>query len=118
MTPNDDAGEVPPQAKDTQEPPTRSTVISILLSMQEDLRSQGITGLYLFGSVARGEAINGSDIDIAFDATPDPSFSFINQSRIARQISAVLGCKVDFVERDWLRPRIAEHALRDMIQIF
>jgi predicted nucleotidyltransferase len=118
MTAMENAGEVLAQAKDTQEPPTRSTVISILLSLQEDLRNQGITGLYLFGSVARGEAIKGSDVDLAFDATPDPSFSLIDQSRIARQISAVLSCKVDFVERDWLRPRIAEHAHRDMIQIF
>jgi predicted nucleotidyltransferase len=118
MTAKENTGEVPTQAKDTHQPPTRSTVISILLSMQDDLRNQGITGLYLFGSVARGEAIKGSDIDLAFDATPDPSFSLIDQSRSARQISTVLGCKVDFVERDWLRPRIAEHAQRDMIQIF
>ncbi len=76
--------------------------------------------MYLFGSVARDEARQDSDVDVAFDVEPalELKFSLIDQSRIKRQISEALQVPVDFVERSYLRPGVAVTAAADMIQVF
>ena len=39
-----------------------------LLELERDaLRAQGVTALYVFGSVARGEATPASDVDVMID---------------------------------------------------
>lgn len=98
----------------------REDAIVALRSLELSLRSQGIAHLYLFGSVARNEASSESDVDVAFDVEPalELKFSLIDQSRIMRQISEFLRARVDLVERAYLRPRIAESAATEMIQVF
>lgn len=98
----------------------REQALTTLRSLESSLRAQGVAHLYLFGSVARGEADRGSDVDVAFDVQPEVelTFSLIDQSRINRQLSAALNAKVDFVERIYLRPRIADSATADMVQVF
>lgn len=99
----------------------RSTqVIVTVRQLELSLREQGITAIYLFGSVARETQTDSSDIDLAFDLAPGAigHFSLIDQSRIQRQLAAALGSKVDLIERDYLRPRVSDRAERDMIRIF
>ncbi len=98
----------------------RSDVEKILLGLEPSLRSQGIDHLYLFGSVARGDATLNLDVDVAFDVQSEVelNFSLIDQSRIHRQITAALNTRVDFVERGQLHDTIAESAAEDMIKIF
>jgi len=93
--------------------------VVIVKQLEPSLREQGVSAIYLFGSVARQTQTDSSDIDLAFDlAEGATSFSLIDQSRIQRQLTAALGCEVDLIERAYLRPRISNHAERDMIQIF
>ncbi len=98
----------------------RTQVIVTVKQLEPSLREQGIEAVYLFGSVARETQTDSSDIDLAFDIAPSANehFSLIDQSRVQRQLAEALGTKVDLVERDCLRPRIADSAERDMIQIF
>jgi predicted nucleotidyltransferase len=98
----------------------RDDVITILRPMERMLRSQGLSHLYLFGSVARQEARRGSDVDLAYEVTPEAAerFSLLDRARIGRQLSEALDVKVDLLRRDALRPRVAEDAAADMIQIF
>lgn len=99
---------------------TREDIIAILQSFQATLHAQGILRLYLFGSVARGDAGPGSDIDLAFEVAPevDLKFSLLDQARIGRELGEALATKVDFVELAALRPRIAKDVARDMILVF
>lgn len=98
----------------------REAALLTLRSLEPSLRRQGLEHLYLFGSVARDEASSDSDVDVAFDVQPEVElkFSLIDQSRIHRQISAALNANVDFVERAYLRPRIATSAAKDLVQVF
>ena len=61
---------------------------------------------------ARETQTVSSDIDLAFDLAPGASkrFSFIDQSRIQRQLAAALGIHVDLIERDYLRRRVSARA--------
>lgn len=98
----------------------RTQAIVTVKQLEPSLREQGIEAIYLFGSVARETQTDSSDIDLAFDIAPSANerFSLIDQSRVQRQLAQALGTKVDLVERDYLRPRIADSADRDMIQVF
>lgn len=98
----------------------RDHAIDLLSALESSLRDQGIVHLYLFGSVARDEADQGSDVDVAFDVDPaeEMKFSLIDQSRIARQLTEALGFRVDLVEREYLKPRIAQGFATDMIRVF
>ena len=66
-----------------------------------ELRAAGLSALYLFGSQARGDAGDESDIDLAFDvaAEADENFSLLDQVRVQLRLQELFGQKVDFFER-------------------
>jgi uncharacterized protein len=66
-----------------------------------ELRAAGISALYLFGSQARGDAGDASDIDLAFDVADEANadFSLIDQARVQLRLEELMGHKVDFFER-------------------
>ena len=49
----------------------RDTVIRTLKAREHDLRKLGVLHIARFGSVARGDASDASDIDILLDLQPD-----------------------------------------------
>ena len=89
-----------------------------LKSLEPKLRADGVCGLYLFGSRARGEASEDSDIDLMFDICHDVRFSLFDQARISRQISAALHAKVDFIPRRSLHPLVKAKAEAERITVF
>ncbi len=95
-----------------------SVALSQLKAQEQNLRAQGVCGLYLFGSQARYEATAGSDIDLMFDISPDVPFSLFDQARITRQLSDVLQAQVDFVPRRSLHPLVRGIAEAEQIMIF
>ncbi len=72
--------------------------------------------LSLFGSVLREDFGPGSDVDILVDFEPDAPVGFITLSRMARELSELLGRPVDLVPRSGLKPLIRE-ALLDEEQV-
>ncbi len=50
---------------------TRETIIETLKAREAELRRLGVRHIALFGSAARGEAGEASDIDILVDLQPD-----------------------------------------------
>jgi hypothetical protein len=51
------------------------------------LRARGVTVLYVFGSVARGEATVSSDVDVIVEYDPASEFNIIDLSRVRRRLS-------------------------------
>ena len=98
----------------------RDQISSTITRAAPELRAAGLSALYLFGSQARGEAREDSDIDLAFDVAPEANedFSLIDQAGLQIRLQELLGRKVDFLERRAihrdLRPRIE----RDMVRLF
>lgn len=92
--------------------------IDRLKSFEADLRAKGVCALYLFGSVARGEAEPGSDIDLSFDIAPDAKFSLFDQAQITCDLTEALGTKVDFVPRRAIHPYIRDRIEAEQIKVF
>jgi uncharacterized protein len=92
--------------------------VDTLKELEPSLRAQGVCGLHIFGSQARGEGEVSSDIDVMFDVAKGIRFSLFDQARIARQLSETLHAKVDFVPRRALHPLVKASAEAERITVF
>ena len=64
-----------------------------------------IRELALFGSYARGEASDSSDIDLLVDYEPDADWSLLDTARLRRELGELFGRPVDLVrERNVTNP--------------
>jgi len=70
-----------------------------------------VTNPRVFGSVARGEDKEGSDIDILVE--PKARMSYFELAKLAVELEAALGCKVDLGEADTVRPHAAASIFAD-----
>ena len=93
----------------------RDSVLSVLRSLSPVLRGElGVSKLLLFGSVARGEALPSSDVDLLVEfARPVGIFHFV---RVRDYLQSALGARVDLVTEDALRPRQRDAILRDALR--
>ena len=75
----------------------------------------GVTRLALFGSVARGTAQPGSDLDVLvdFDGVPTARRYF----GVQFYLEDLFGVDVDLVTADALRPRLRPYVERDAVDV-
>jgi predicted nucleotidyltransferase len=66
---------------------------------------RGASHVRLFGSVARGEATPASDVDLLVDL--DPGVGLVGLAGLEREVSELLGCKVDVVPAANLKPGLS-----------
>ena len=95
----------------------KGTVIRRLREHEAELRAEGISHVYLFGSVARGEADERSDVDLFYDDDPD-RFGFLQFMRIRELGPEIVGRAVDIMPRDGLHPLIRAAVERSAIEVF
>jgi uncharacterized protein len=88
----------------------RDEVIAKLKQHEAELRRLGVEHLYLFGSTARGEAREDSDVDLFFDYKRG-KLGLLELMDVKEETSRILGRKADIMTRDSLhkalRSRIA-----------
>jgi predicted nucleotidyltransferase len=68
----------------------------------------------LFGSVARGQATAGSDIDILVDVDPSIGLRFVT---LAERLEDLLGHSVDLVSRRALKPLLWQQIEAELIDV-
>jgi predicted nucleotidyltransferase len=95
----------------------RADIISVLRSQAPDIRALGATALYLFGSAARGEAREDSDVDLFIDYDPE-RFSFVELVRLRDRLSQVLGRPADLTTRQGLHPLLRRDIEAEAIRVF
>jgi uncharacterized protein len=78
-------------------------------------RQYGAYNVRVFGSVARGEADEKSDIDLLVDM--EPGRSLLDLIGFLMDLESLLGCKVDVVTVKGLRDRIRERVLKEAIAL-
>ena len=72
---------------------------------------RGARNVRLFGSVARGEATTGSDVDFLVDL--DPERSLFDLAHLVVDLEDLLGCRVDVVTEDGLYWLLRRRILRE-----
>lgn len=69
----------------------------------------------VFGSVARGEASEDSDVDFLIDVSSKQSI--FDVIRLIRALSELLGCKVDVAQSTVLHPMMRDEVLKEAISL-
>lgn len=95
-----------------------SDALETLRTHENELRLLGVSHAAVFGSVARGEATAGSDIDVLVDLDQDRPMGIFEYARLKLYISELLDGAGDVVNRRTLKPLLRDHILHDAIHAF
>jgi len=95
---------------------SRSEIEQLLRHYRKDLEAEfGVSELGLFGSYARGEQTDKSDVDILVQfERPISLFRFI---ALEEQLSKIVECKVDLVTKKGLKPFIGRRILSEVVYL-
>ncbi len=94
---------------------TRESILMQLRAVKNDVQARyPVHRLALFGSWARGDQHQGSDIDILIEVDGSIGLRFIN---LAQDLEACLGHKVDLVSRRAIKPNMWQYIEQDLIDV-
>ncbi len=85
--------------------------------MAEVLSKYGASNPRLFGSVARGDAREDSDLDLLVDLIPGAGNELLRVSGISEELSDLVGVRVDVVTASLLRREVSATALADAVAV-
>ncbi len=94
---------------------TTNEYIDLIRAHSDELRSQfGVRSLRLFGSVARGEQHEGSDVDVCVEMEPRIYLVF----RLQLFLEQLCQCPVDVIHMHrHINPYLLKHINRDGIYV-
>ncbi|HOW67138.1 MAG TPA: nucleotidyltransferase family protein [Candidatus Paceibacterota bacterium] len=69
----------------------------------------------VFGSIVRGENVENSDVDLLIK--PRRGCSLFDLAGLLEDLQELLGCRVDLVTEDDLKPRLRERVLKEAIPL-
>ncbi len=78
-------------------------------------KKHGVKSVRVFGSVARGEATEGSDLELLIEVG-GPTTPWFPGGLVA-ELEELLGCAVEVVEVDALRKEVRERVLREAVSL-
>jgi predicted nucleotidyltransferase len=81
----------------------RDVAIAKLKAHEAELKQLGVEHLYLFGSTARDQARDDSDVDLFFDH-PEGSLGLFELMDLKDAAEGILGRKTDIMTRRSLHP--------------
>ena len=91
-------------------------IITLLQKQKEDLASRyPIASLAVFGSFARNENVEGSDVDILVEFSDSIGIKFID---LAEELEDILKLKVDLVSRKGIKQKYFEHIQSEIISVY
>jgi predicted nucleotidyltransferase len=97
---------------------TRDIMIARLLQLRPALEADGVRHAFLFGSVARGEDVPESDVDIIVDLDPERHVGICDFAGIREFLREELGRDVDLGTRRSLLPGRHDEIIGDLIEAF
>ena len=99
-----------------QPTPDRERTIARILSAEREIRLLGVRRLALFGSVVRGEAHPGSDVDLLVEFVPGHK-SFERYLDLADLLERTIGHRIDLVTVESLSPFLGPHILAEATDV-
>ncbi len=90
-------------------------VLKILRDNSLALNRLGVKSLAVFGSTARNEASRSSDVDILVTFVQSPTFDQYIETKFF--LEDLLGCKVDLVMQDGLKPLVRAEVEKEAVYV-
>lgn len=91
------------------------TIDTIKQKLYPIFKQYGIINAYLFGSYARGEATEKSDVDLRVDIG---DLSGLMYSEFYLDVEEALNCKTDILTTRQLPQKFLDHIQREEIQLY
>lgn len=95
----------------------KEKIIKILRDNRPLLARHHVRSLSVFGSVVRGVAGPGSDIDVLVEFEPGAAVGLFEFMRLKRELSELLGMEVDLGTPDALHPALRDDILREVVHV-
>jgi len=90
-----------------------------LLEKREEIlglaRRHGMKRVSVFGSAARGEASEPSDVDLLVEV--EEGRSLFDLIAFKLDVETLLGCEVDVVSRDGVSPHLADYVFAEEVAL-
>jgi hypothetical protein len=93
-------------------------VIRAIREHEPELRALSVSWLWLFGSLARGDAGRKSDVDLLISVPPAQKFSLLDLAGVRVELCEFLGRDTDVVIREDVQPRLWEAIKDDLVEVF
>jgi len=84
-------------------------------SILDTAQKHGAFNIRIFGSVVRGDAQDGSDVDFLVDMEQDRSL--MDLGGLLRDLQDLLGCDVDIVEPEGLHWYVKDRVLEESVSL-
>ena len=97
--------------------PTLAGVIRRLRRHQGELERLGIRQLYVYGSVARGEARPWSDVDLFADLADEERWNIVRWGHVLDRLEEILNRRVDFAARRSLPEDVSRSANSEAVAV-
>ena len=97
---------------------TRDEALRILREHEAELRARGIRRAAIFGSVARGDAKVGSDLDVLIEIDQKVRFTVFDYAGIKQAVADLFPGRVDVVNAAALKQAVGPSARRDAAYAF
>jgi uncharacterized protein len=97
----------------------RDDALRLLRERREQLRALGVDELFLYGSVARNQAREDSDVDLLVEPV-NQKFSIFDLVRVRDLCRAILGTDAEVHDYDGLRrlPEFRRRVGDDLVRVF
>ncbi|HFU76972.1 MAG TPA: hypothetical protein ENK68_00520 [Epsilonproteobacteria bacterium] len=96
----------------------KQDILNYLESNQEYYQNQfGVQFIGLFGSFARDEANENSDIDILYKIEKDKKLSIFKYLKLNKQLEDFFHKKIDLVRDETLKPKIKSYIQKDLTYV-
>ena len=96
----------------------RQTAIDCIKQNQQQLEAMGLRHISLFGSTARGQAADGSDVDLAVTIDEAAGIDLFRFAAISENVRKLLGAAVDLVVEPARNTRIQTQIDRDRLHVY
>jgi uncharacterized protein len=102
-----------------RQPPTHLVaIVAELKAHAIEIRKQGVTSLALFGSRARGDERDDSDLDVLIGYVSERPFTLYDLVRVERLLKHRTGLEAHVATRDAFRPHRLHRVLIDAVDVF
>jgi uncharacterized protein len=93
-------------------------VKEMLLPHEAELKNEGIARLSIFGSVARGEASELSDVDLLSDFDVNRRLTAFDKAGLEVRIAEILHTPVELCDRRLMKEDVRVRAEREAVIVF
>ena len=95
---------------------TKQELEKKLAAQRNELRKMGVVSLAVFGSVARNESTQQSDIDLLVDF--DRDVGLFHLFEIQHRLEEIIGVpKIDLIQKGAIHPALRERILSEAVNV-